>query len=142
MTIARCMDSRKIGIGGGVLALAVAAAIAALAFFDARDDATVLRTPSPGVARAAGEAPPVRSGNVLLLYRDLRSAAPLRALADELSGPPDPALEAAGQAVIVRRSPQLPGPVRALSAARRLDGRGAGDPAVRGFAEFWLGRAR
>jgi hypothetical protein len=134
------LTRRTIGIGAGLVVLAAVAAVAAIAFFNARDDATVSRADGPGVRRPAGAPPRVRAGNVLLLYRDPAAARGLRALADELAGPPDPALEAAGQAVVVRRDRALGAPVRALSATKRQDAPSAGDPVIRGFAEYWLGR--
>lgn len=131
---------RRLALGLGVLVLAVVAAAAAIAFFAARDDATVARAQGPGAPRAAGAGPAVRPGNVLLLYADPAAAGALRALAEEVAGPPSPALVAAGQAVVVRRQPGLGAPVRALSATRRLDSAGADDPALREFVEFWVGR--
>ncbi|MBA3327851.1 MAG: hypothetical protein H0T43_06075, partial [Solirubrobacterales bacterium] len=50
------------------------------------------------------------------------------------------ALEAAGQAVLVRRGEDLGVAVRALTATRSLDAPGPRDPALRTFVEFWLGR--
>lgn len=133
--------TRNLAIGLGVVVLAVLAAVAAIAFFNSRDEATVVREDDgPGAARAAGEQPKVQIGNVLILYRHPDSRDVLGPLAEELSGPPDPALEAAGQAVILKREPGLPVAIRVLSASHKEDLRSANDPSVRAFAEFWLGR--
>jgi hypothetical protein len=123
-----------------VLVLTVVAVAAAIAFFSARDDATVSRAQGPGAPRAAGAAPAVRPGNVLLQYADPALAAGLRALAEDVAGPPSPALVAAGQAVVVRRQGGLRPPVRALSATRGVDAAGPRDPTLREFVEFWVGR--
>lgn len=135
------MRSRPLVIGLGVTVLVIAAGLGVLTFFGARDDSTLDPQEGPGIARPAGQQPVVRTGNVVLLYRDPADRAPLEALQDELSGPPDPALEAAGQAVLVRRSPALSTRVATLSASHRLDLPAPADPRVRSFAEFWLGRA-
>ncbi|HEV2787513.1 MAG TPA: hypothetical protein VGV67_14035, partial [Solirubrobacteraceae bacterium] len=113
------------------------------AFFASRDDATVPQeTDGPGVAREANAQPRVDPGNVVLLYSDERLTSDLRALAARIAGDPSPALEAAGQAVLVQRRPNLTVPVTALTATRRLQATGPRDPALRSFAEYWLGRAR
>ena len=132
--------------------LALAAALVAVigvaalaAFFVSRDDATVPQNSShaaPGVARAAGARPRVRAGNVVLLYSDERLTSELRGLAERTAGAPDPALAAAGQAVLVQRRPNLRVPVTAVTTTRRLQTNGPDDPALEGFIEYWLGRAR
>jgi len=129
----------------GAALLAVVGVAALTAFFVSRDDATVPQdssNPSPGVARAAGTQPRVRAGNVMLLYSDERLTSGLRGLAGRTAGPPDPALEAAGQAVLVQRRPNLRVPVTAVTASRRLEASGPDDPALEAFIEYWLGRAR
>ncbi|MGH2841095.1 MAG: hypothetical protein ACRDKY_09760 [Solirubrobacteraceae bacterium] len=123
----------------GVVLLAAAGVIGAIAYFNARDDATVSTTEGPGRERPAGERPVVRPGNVLLVYSEAQLARPLLALQRELSGT-DKALVAAGQAVIVRRNRALPVPVTGLSARHRLDASRAELEALRDFVEYWLGR--
>jgi hypothetical protein len=118
-----------------VLGIAVLAAV-----FAARDDATVAPSAGPGVARPAGATPRVAGGNVALLYSDERLTRRVRQLAVDIAGPANPSLVAAGQAVIVSRRPNIPVPVIAVSATRRLDASGPDDPALRGFIEYWLGR--
>lgn len=127
-------------MAAGAVLLAAVAAVIAIAFFSSRDDATVDRDDGPGRERRADATPRVRPGNVVLLHRAASAARPLRALAEETAGPSTPELEAAGQAVIVRRDPRLDASVRALSATRSLDVGGPGDERLRGFVEFWLGR--
>jgi hypothetical protein len=128
--------------------LAIAATVAAVigvaalaAFFVARDDATVTHDAGPGVKRLAGAQPAVKPGNVALLYSDERLTRDLRAFAARIAGAPDPSLEAAGQAVLVQRRPNLGVPVTAVTTKRELQARGPADPALEEFVEYWLGRA-
>ncbi len=78
-------------------------------------------------------------GDVVLLYGTPRAPAALRALANRVAGPFDPALAAVGQAVVLGRRPGTDGVValawRHLLRAPRVD-----DPALEQFASFWLGR--
>ena len=139
------MDSSEMG-GKAFLAIAAAAltviGVAALAaFFAARDEATVPQGEGPGEARAPGAQPAVKPGNVVLLHSDERLTSELRALAARIAGRPSAALEAAGQAVLVQRRPNLDVPVTAVTASRMLTAGGAGDPQLRSFIEYWLGRA-
>jgi hypothetical protein len=120
--------------------LAAAAIIGAAAYLSSRDDATVASARQAGRPRPPGARPAVRPGNVLVLYADRHQAAQLRALRRELSGS-GPALAEAGQALLVRRDAGLRVPIVALSARHRQDARAASEPAVRGFVEYWLGRA-
>jgi hypothetical protein len=76
-------------------------------------------------------------GNVILTYDGARPPAALRALQEELTGPFDAELAAAGQAVILARRP---GPILALAWRRVLEASGPEDPRLREFAEAWLGR--
>lgn len=138
-TIAR-LNSRKLVIAAGVLVLTVVVAAAAITFLTARDEATVDRVAGPGTERAGGAAPRVEPGNVVILHRAASAPAPLRALAEELAGPATPALEAAGQAVIVRRDSGQRVALRAVSATHGVEADDAGDPRLREFVEFWLGR--
>ena len=129
-----------VAIGAAVVAVLCVAGLAA--FFASRDDATVpQKADGPGVERATNARPRVEPGNVVLLYSDERLTSDLRALARRLAGEPSPALEAAGQAVVVQRRPNLTVPVTALTAGRRLQTTGPRDPALRSFVEYWLGRA-
>ena len=117
----------------------------AAAFFVSRDDSTIPRATQsgPGVARPAdgGVAEPkVRPGNVVLLHSDERLTLELRRLAERIAGPPDEALTAAGQAVLVQQRPNLDVPVTAVTAKRMLEASGPDDPALEAFIEYWLGR--
>jgi hypothetical protein len=78
-------------------------------------------------------------GDVVLLYGGERSPAGLRALADRLAGPFDPALAASGQAVVLARRPGTRG-VMALAWRHELRARSGRDPALEGFVSYWLGR--
>ena len=79
-------------------------------------------------------------GNVVVFYGGDAPAGALLALQRDVSGPYDPRLAAAGQAVILARRPGIVG-VIALAWRRRLVARDASDPALRAFAEAWLGQA-
>jgi hypothetical protein len=78
-------------------------------------------------------------GDVVLVYGGARPPAALRALADRVAGPFDPALAAAGQAVVLARRPGTRG-VIALAWRHELRVPRASDPALAPFADFWLGR--
>ncbi len=137
---------RRLALGLAALVLAAGAAVAAIAFFTARDDAPVARESGPGapvekLGRAARDAPRTTPGNVQLLHADRADAATLEALAEEVAGPPSPELEAAGQAVLVRRVPDVGHGVLALAGDRGLRTDDPEDPRLRAFVETWLGRA-
>ncbi len=132
--------SRRIGVALVALLLAAVGVVAAIAYFNARDDATVTRSDGPGKPRAADARPVVAAGNVVLLFSDERETTALRALATDIGGPATPALRKAGQAVIVNRQTGVRSPVVAVTKDRRYDAAGTDDPALRGFIEYWLGR--
>jgi len=139
------MGSSQIGakaflaIAAAVVAVIGVAALAA--FFVSRDDATVPQDAhGPGVERTANTQPQVRPGNVVLLYSDERLTRDVRAFAARIAGEPSAALQAAGQAVLVQRRPNLTVAVTAVTASRRLEATGPDDPALESFVEYWLGR--
>lgn len=76
-------------------------------------------------------------GNVVLTYPDATPPDALVAVRDEVAGAFDAELAAAGQAVILARRS---GDVQALAWQRRLVASGPDDPALREFAEAWLGQ--
>jgi hypothetical protein len=78
-------------------------------------------------------------GDVVLVYGEAQPPAALRALADKVAGPFDPALAAAGQAVVLARRPGTKG-VIALAWRRELHVASASDSALESFANLWLGR--
>jgi hypothetical protein len=131
----------RVAAAAGMLLLAALGVAAVIAVLDARDSGTVRPATGPGTPRAAGARPVVARGNVVLLFSDERETAALRALALDTGGPATPALEAAGQAVVVRRQPGLRVAVVGLTRERRLDAAGPDDPRLRRFVEYWLGRA-
>jgi hypothetical protein len=139
------MGSSQIGakafLAIAATAVAVIGVAALAAFFVSRDDATVPQDDQqPGVERAANAQPRVQPGNVVLLYSDERLTSGVRAFAARIAGEPSAALQAAGQAVLVERRPNLTAPVTALTAGRRLEAAGPEDPALESFVEYWLGR--
>ena len=78
-------------------------------------------------------------GDVVILYGGARPPRGLRTLADRLAPPFTPARAAAGQTVILGHRPGLPGIV-AVAWGHLLPGTSAGDPALRTFVAYWLGR--
>ena len=78
-------------------------------------------------------------GNVALAYDARRPPPALRRLREEVAGPYDVELAAAGQAVLLVAHPAADG-VTALAWARRLRTGDPGDRALRDFTEHWLGQ--
>jgi hypothetical protein len=78
-------------------------------------------------------------GDVVIAYDAARPPAALRRLQEDVSGPFDAELAAAGQAVILARRPGA-GPATALAWRRELRAGDPASPALRDFAETWLGR--
>lgn len=78
-------------------------------------------------------------GNVAIAYDSRRPPPELRALREKLAGDFDVELAAAGQAVLLVRHSAADG-VTALAWNRRLNAEDPADPALREFAEYWLGR--
>jgi Protein of unknown function (DUF3105) len=76
-------------------------------------------------------------GNVVILYEQLDPA--LGRLQDEVAGPFDAEVAAAGQAVILARRDGA-GPATALAWRRVDEADDPRDPGLREFAEAWLGR--
>jgi hypothetical protein len=111
-------------------------------FFTSRDDATT-EAPAPAALGRRVTAPSPYAADLRLGNVVLEAPAPQRpaadALARDVAGPPDRALRAAGQAVLVR-----PGSGSALVAVggdHALRVASAADPRLRQFIEYWLGRA-
>jgi Protein of unknown function (DUF3105) len=76
-------------------------------------------------------------GNVVILYDTPDPA--LERLQDEVAGPFDAEVAAAGQAVILARRPGA-GPATALAWRHVYQAGDPDDPGLREFAEAWLGR--
>ncbi len=131
-------------VGGGVLLL------------QSRDDAGVEKAAGPGErveARCPGKpaaiahdkralsddqlAHALALGNVVLRYRGTRPPSALEQLQEELTGPYDAEIAAAGQAVIL--APGAGSGVEALAWGRRLRSNSAQDAQLREFTEAWLG---
>jgi hypothetical protein len=148
---------------GIVLAVAGLAVVALIV--SSRDDSGVAGTvEGPGQAQPEGADPPasgphkdelvtrdrttisddqllqaLQLGNVVILYDGARPAPALVRLQRDVAGPFDAELAAAGQAVILARRAGA-GPATALAWKRILRASDPADPALREFAEFWLGR--
>ena len=83
----------------------------------------------------------LEQGDVVLVYRDGAQAPALRSLARTVAGPFYPAVAAAGQAVVLDHLATAPkGSVTALAWRHEATAGAASDPALRAFAQFWLGR--
>jgi hypothetical protein len=80
-------------------------------------------------------------GNVVILRAGGPAPAALTGLQEEVSGPFDPELAAAGQMIVLATWPGLDG-IQALAWRRRLNASGPDDPRLRAFAEAWLGQGR
>jgi hypothetical protein len=155
-------EHRRARRAAGVIATAVVAlagGFGLLLFFVARDDAPVKsHTSSTGAAQDPGRPDPahgardlpraqlarfqraLRAGNVVLVYGTPAPPAPLTRLAASTNGGPvDPALEQAGQALLLVPRPGTRGVV-ALAYGRVLRVPSASDPELARFADAWLGR--
>ena len=130
----------------GLLALAVLVALAGViglvAFLQTREDSTVDESgeSAPGVVDASLTTRTLAQGNVILTYRQSGQREQLKALAEEIAGPPDQALVHAGQAVLVQARPSGGGGVVAEAYKRRLEVASRDDPGLQDFIEYWLGR--
>ena len=142
---------------GGLLVLAVslAAVVAVVLILQSRDSSDVGGATGPGekVAARCPDSPEgithdarplsdnqirqaVALGNVVLRYPGSKPPAALRQIQDELTGPFDAEIAAAGQSVILAGGGRT---VEALAWGRRLSAATPGDPELRTFAEAWLG---
>lgn len=122
----------------------MAAVVAALSYFVARDDATTTAPAGPGAlvpAQPGALGTQLKAGNVQLRYGDGAGRAAAARLAADVAGPARPELAAAGQAIDVVREVGLRG-IRALAWRRELRVDDARDPALREFVEHWLGRGQ
>jgi hypothetical protein len=147
---------------GAVLAIAGVAAVALIV--SSRDDSQVAGTEGPGEVQPEGADPPASGphrdvaitrdrrpisddqllqalalGNVVIVYSGSSPPPALARLQEDVAGPFDAELAAAGQAVILARRDGS-GPATALAWKRILRADDPADPALREFAEFWLGR--
>jgi hypothetical protein len=147
--------------------LALAGVALALWFFTANDGATTSApaATAPGVASREPTPHPadVRRGDVVIAVRAPSDVAVAQRLAREVAGgPATPALRATGQAVLVdgpeprsgsgvaepecEDAAHRPVACPTIAAVAYAQGRiftttSATDPALRGFVEYWLGRA-
>lgn len=141
---------RRFAVPLATVVVALAGTLALIAFFQSRDDAGIgsegdsaaAAQDTPGVAAPDETDERLAAGNVILTYRRKADGAKLRALAEDIAGPPDKTLEEVGQAIIVLARPnQSAGQVVGHALNRRLVVETADDPQVRSFIEYFLGRA-
>lgn len=142
---------RRLAGGLASLLLGLGAVVLLIVFFNSRDGAGV--DPAADGSRAvpgqvfdapqqylgAAQVRLLSAGDVYVVSGTARPAAPLQALRQQLSGPPDPVLERAGQAVVLVQRPGTDGVV-ALAAGHRLVTQDPADPQLEAFASHWLGR--
>jgi hypothetical protein len=138
-----------------ILALSLAIVIAVVIVLQSRDEGNVNKGAGPGekVAAKCPDKPEgvtrdgqplsenqirqaLSLGNVVLRYPGPKPPATLRELQDELTGPFDAEIAAAGQAVILARGGTS---VEALAWGHRLRAGSPNDPQLRPFVEAWLG---
>jgi len=81
----------------------------------------------------------LETGDVVFVYGSRALEPALRAVQEDVAGPFDPAVAAAGQAVVLDFRPHTGG-VLALAWRRLLRARSPGDPQLRAFADAWLGK--
>lgn len=143
----------KLRRAGGLLVAVViglVAVVGLIAFFNSRDEAGVDHSSDeagsvPGLAvdgpqLGAAQDRLLRIGDVIIVYGGARRApAALVELQDQLSGPPDPALTAAGQAVLLEHDSAAAG-IAAHAWRRVLRTQDPADPQLEAFANYWLGR--
>ncbi|MGI8623472.1 MAG: hypothetical protein ACR2NB_08295 [Solirubrobacteraceae bacterium] len=80
-------------------------------------------------------------GDVAFVYDAPRPPAALRRLRDDVTGPFDPELSAAGQMAFLVRRRGVRG-IEALAWRRRYRASGPDDPQLRAFVDAWLGKGR
>ena len=135
---------RRAGLAALAVLVALGGTVGLIAFFQSRDDASLDQDASnaPGVEAPDLVREELVPGNVVLTYRQSGQRQRLRALGEDIAGPPDATLTEAGQAVLVRARPSGGGGVVAEAYRRRLEVADADDPQLRAFIEYWLGRGR
>jgi hypothetical protein len=132
-----------VAVVAAAVLVALAGSIGLIAFFQSRDDADIggaETTAAPGVSAPSATEDRLRKGNVVITYSDQSDGPALRALAEEVAGPPDMTLVDAGQAVVVEQRPDQDEPVIVHAYRRRLVAQSGADREVREFVEFWLGQ--
>jgi hypothetical protein len=78
-------------------------------------------------------------GNVVVAFEGRRPPRALERLREEVAGPFDAELAAAGQALVLGRRDDVDG-ITALAWTHRLEAASPDEPALQEFAEHWLGR--
>jgi hypothetical protein len=146
---------RRILGGLLIVVLSLVAVVAVVVVLQSRDDAEVGSASGPGEkveARCPGESAGITRdsrplteeqiahatslGNVVLRYPGSRPPAALRELQEELTGPFDAEIAAAGQAVILAGGSDR---IEALAWGRQQRAESPDEPQLRAFAEAWLG---
>lgn len=133
---------RRVALAVVSVVVAAAGVVGIVAFLDARDKPTTQQpVAAPGVPAPTAHGGVLGAGNVVLDYGTPADGPRLRALAASLGAPDTPQTRAAGQAVVVRRSPRQGGVV-ALAQGHRLVVASPADPRLQDFIETWLGGGR
>jgi hypothetical protein len=134
---------RRVLVVAVAVLVALAGSIGLIAFFQSRDDADIGGSSgggAPGITAPSETDERLRKGNVVLTYSDQADGPALRALAEDVAGPPDMTLVDAGQAVVVEQNPDQEEAVVARAYKRRLVAESGADRQVREFVEYWLGQ--
>ena len=134
---------RRAAVVVAAVVVALAGSVGLIAFFQSRDDANITAndaSSAPGVNAPSETEERLRKGNVVITYSDQSDGPALRALAEDVAGPPDMALVDAGQAVVIEQRPDQEDPVVAHAYKRRLVAQSGAEREVRQFVEFWLGQ--
>jgi hypothetical protein len=157
---------RRLGLVAAGVAIAIVGLVALAIAFNSRDDAPLSGSAQgPGELQETGEGEwptsgehrrelvtrdrreltddqiltALELGNIVILYDGREPGAALTRLQEDVAGPFDAEVAAAGQAVILARRAGA-GPATALAWRRALEADDPADPQLREFAEAWLGQ--
>ena len=135
---------RRAGVLGAAIVVALIGTVGLIAFFQSRDDAELEGGggAQPGVRAPDETSAELQRGNVLLTYREAADEKGLQVIARDLNGAPASELVDEGIAVIIRRVEDQPERIVAHAYERRLAAQSPEDPALREFAEVFLGQGK
>jgi hypothetical protein len=134
---------KRVAYWAATLVVSLAAVVGLIALINSRDRSNLSPRAAAGGAQGApyrGDPPltpaardAVRLGDVVIVYRDRKPPAGVRALVP----PGGAALVQAGQAVLLERDPALPVPLAAVSRTRVEPARTPAE--LEDFVNYWLG---